>query len=135
MNNEPRSATGGRTAQAGSRKQGFVALHAGADNSSSSQEVSLCVSLSVLALSPTPSNNSAEMAAVYYERIDVEGHHYGPSSQQRKNTLKEVDKALTNMISLIKVSGIHKPSSWVPLEKAFKIGPCHITESLFNTCN
>lgn len=75
------------------------------------------------------------MAAVYYERIDVEGHHYGPSSQQRKNALKEVDKALTNMISLIKVSGIHKPSSWVPLEKAFKIGPCHITESLFNTCN
>ncbi|KAI1238357.1 hypothetical protein IHE44_0013082 [Lamprotornis superbus] len=60
----------------------------------------------ILALSPTPSNNSAEMAAVYYERIDVEGHHYGPSSQQRKNALKEVDKALTNMISLIKSKGL-----------------------------
>ncbi|XP_063258215.1 glycerophosphocholine cholinephosphodiesterase ENPP6 [Prinia subflava] len=51
-------------------------------------------------------NNSAEMAAVYYERIDVEGHHYGPSSQQRKNALKEVDKALSNMISLIKRKGL-----------------------------
>ncbi|XP_030803352.1 ectonucleotide pyrophosphatase/phosphodiesterase family member 6 isoform X2 [Camarhynchus parvulus] len=51
-------------------------------------------------------NNSAEMAAVYYERIDVEGHHYGPSSQQRKNALKEVDKALSNMISLIKSKGL-----------------------------
>lgn len=54
----------------------------------------------------TPSNGSAEMAAVYYERIDVEGHHYGPSSQQRKNALKQVDKALSNMITLIKVSGV-----------------------------
>lgn len=92
-------------------------------------------SLSLLALSPIPSNNSAEMAAVYYERIDVEGHHYGPSSQQRKDALKEVDKALSNMISLIKVSGIHKPSSWVPLEKAVKTGNFGTAESLFNTCN
>ncbi|KAJ7404764.1 Ectonucleotide pyrophosphatase/phosphodiesterase family member 6 [Pitangus sulphuratus] len=53
-----------------------------------------------------PSNGSAEMAAVYYERIDVEGHHYGPSSQQRKDALKEVDKALSNMISLIKSKGL-----------------------------
>ncbi|XP_027491805.1 ectonucleotide pyrophosphatase/phosphodiesterase family member 6 [Corapipo altera] len=51
-------------------------------------------------------NGSAEMAAVYYERIDVEGHHYGPLSQQRKNALKEVDKALSNMISLIKSKGL-----------------------------
>ncbi|XP_057276285.1 glycerophosphocholine cholinephosphodiesterase ENPP6 isoform X2 [Pezoporus wallicus] len=51
-------------------------------------------------------NGSAEMAAVYYERIDVEGHHYGPSSQQRKNALKEVDKALSNMITLIKSKGL-----------------------------
>lgn len=133
MNNEPSSAIGGRTAQVGSRKWGFVALHACEDNSASSQELSMCVSLSLLALCPTPSNNSAEMAAVYYERIDVEGHHYGPSSQQRKNALKEVDKALSNMISLIKVSGIHKPSSWVPLDKAFKTGLCGTAQSLFNT--
>lgn len=135
MNNEPSSAIGGRTAQADSRKWGFVALHAGEDNNASSQETSICVSLSLLALSPTPSNNSAEMAAVYYERIDVEGHHYGPLSQQRKNALKEVDKALSNMISLIKVSGSQKPSSWVPLEKAFKTGLFGTAKSLFNTCN
>lgn len=85
-----------------------------------SREQSTCVSLSLFLLPPTSSNGSAEMAAVYYERIDVEGHHYGPSSQQRKNALKEVDKALSNMIALIKVSGIQKPSSRLSLEKAFK---------------
>lgn len=53
------------------------------------------------------------MAAVYYERIDVEGHHYGPSSEQRKSALKEVDKALSNMITQIKVSDVRKLSSWV----------------------
>ncbi|XP_074849057.1 glycerophosphocholine cholinephosphodiesterase ENPP6 isoform X2 [Carettochelys insculpta] len=47
-------------------------------------------------------NGSAEMAAVYYERIDVEGHHYGPLSVQRKNALKAVDTVLNNMIKLIK---------------------------------
>uniref|UniRef100_A0A7M4FNY0 glycerophosphocholine cholinephosphodiesterase n=1 Tax=Crocodylus porosus TaxID=8502 RepID=A0A7M4FNY0_CROPO len=46
----------------------------------------------------------AEMAAVYYERIDVEGHHYGPSSVQRKDALKAVDRVLSNMMKLIKVS-------------------------------
>lgn len=51
------------------------------------------------------------MAAVYYERIDVEGHHYGPWSEQRKSALKELDKAMSNMITQIKVSGVGKPSS------------------------
>lgn len=103
MNNEPSQVTTGRKSQAGSRKW---APCAGEDNNVGSQEVSVCVSLSLLPLPPTSSNGSAEMAAVYYERIDVEGHHYGPSSQQRKNALKEVDKALSNMITLIKVSGV-----------------------------
>lgn len=74
------------------------------------------------------------MAAVYYERIDVEGHHYGPSSQQRKNALKEVDKALSNMITLIKVSGVQKPSSRVHLEKTFQTALCGTAKSLFNAC-
>lgn len=126
--------TAGKKAQAESRKWGFVALCAGEDNNAGSQEVSMYVSLSLLPLPPTPSNGSAEMAAVYYERIDVEGHHYGPSSQQRKNALKEVDKALSNMITLIKVSGVQKPSSWVRLEKAFKTALCGTAESLFNAC-
>jgi len=74
------------------------------------------------------------MAAVYYERIDVEGHHYGPSSQQRKSALQEVDKALSNMIALIKVSGIRKPSSWVHLEKASRTVFCGTAKSLLNAC-
>uniref|UniRef100_A0A670IT78 glycerophosphocholine cholinephosphodiesterase n=1 Tax=Podarcis muralis TaxID=64176 RepID=A0A670IT78_PODMU len=48
----------------------------------------------------------ADMAAVYYERIDVEGHHYGPSSIQRKNALKAVDNVLQNMTKLIKDKGL-----------------------------
>ncbi|KYO46124.1 ectonucleotide pyrophosphatase/phosphodiesterase family member 6 [Alligator mississippiensis] len=51
-------------------------------------------------------NGSAEMAAVYYERIDVEGHHYGPSSVQRKDALKAVDRGLSNMMELIKDKGL-----------------------------
>uniref|UniRef100_A0A8V0XU81 glycerophosphocholine cholinephosphodiesterase n=1 Tax=Gallus gallus TaxID=9031 RepID=A0A8V0XU81_CHICK len=51
-------------------------------------------------------NGSAEMAAVYYERIDVEGHHYGPWSEQRKSALKELDKAMSNMITQIKNKGL-----------------------------
>ncbi|XP_019390217.1 PREDICTED: ectonucleotide pyrophosphatase/phosphodiesterase family member 6 [Crocodylus porosus] len=51
-------------------------------------------------------NGSAEMAAVYYERIDVEGHHYGPSSVQRKDALKAVDRVLSNMMKLIKDKGL-----------------------------
>ncbi|EMP40860.1 glycerophosphocholine cholinephosphodiesterase ENPP6 isoform X1 [Chelonia mydas] len=51
-------------------------------------------------------NGSAEMAAVYYERIDVEGHHFGPSSVQRKNALKALDKVLNSMTKLIKDKGL-----------------------------
>uniref|UniRef100_A0A8C6ZW46 glycerophosphocholine cholinephosphodiesterase n=1 Tax=Nothoprocta perdicaria TaxID=30464 RepID=A0A8C6ZW46_NOTPE len=51
-------------------------------------------------------NGSAEMAAVYYERIDVEGHHYGPASPQRRSALREVDKALSTMIQQIKSKGL-----------------------------
>lgn len=81
---------------------------------------------------PTSSNGSAEMAAVYYERIDVEGHHYGPSSQQRKNALKEVDRALSKMITLIKVSDVHKPSSWGRLERASQALLAALLRALFN---
>ena len=142
MSNKPSHVTAGRKAQAGSRKcfSGVLWLYM------------LVRAITPTArrgrwpagphvhqpLTPSPpltsSNGSAEMAAVYYERIDVEGHHYGPSSQQRKNALKEVDKALSNMITLIKVSGVRKRSSWVCLEKAFKTALCGTAESLFNAC-
>ncbi|EFB30219.1 hypothetical protein PANDA_001906, partial [Ailuropoda melanoleuca] len=39
----------------------------------------------------------ADLAAIYHERIDVEGHHYGPSSPQRKDALKAVDTVLMYM--------------------------------------
>ncbi|KAM6441628.1 glycerophosphocholine cholinephosphodiesterase ENPP6 [Liasis olivaceus] len=48
------------------------------------------------------SKGAADMAAIYYERIDVEGHHFGPSSHQRKNAVKAVDNVLLRMSKLIK---------------------------------
>ncbi|XP_004696518.1 glycerophosphocholine cholinephosphodiesterase ENPP6 [Echinops telfairi] len=43
----------------------------------------------------------ADLAAIYYERIDVEGHHYGPLSPQRKDALKAVDTVLKYMTTWI----------------------------------
>nr|XP_060634630.1 glycerophosphocholine cholinephosphodiesterase ENPP6 [Anolis sagrei ordinatus] len=51
-------------------------------------------------------NGSADMAAVYYERIDVEGHHYGPASTQRKSAVKAVDNVLLSMTKSIKDKGL-----------------------------
>ncbi|KAM4810055.1 glycerophosphocholine cholinephosphodiesterase ENPP6 [Rhinophrynus dorsalis] len=42
-------------------------------------------------------DGEADMAAVYYERIDVEGHHYGPWSERRKNATRAVDQVLWNL--------------------------------------
>ncbi|XP_043827176.1 glycerophosphocholine cholinephosphodiesterase ENPP6 [Dromiciops gliroides] len=46
-------------------------------------------------------NGKIDLAAIYYERIDVEGHHYGPSSTQRKNALRAVDTVLQHMLKWI----------------------------------
>ncbi|XP_006882340.1 PREDICTED: ectonucleotide pyrophosphatase/phosphodiesterase family member 6 [Elephantulus edwardii] len=43
----------------------------------------------------------ADLAAIYYERLDVEGHHHGPLSPQRKEALKTVDTIMMNMIKWI----------------------------------
>ncbi|XP_073075281.1 glycerophosphocholine cholinephosphodiesterase ENPP6 isoform X1 [Manis javanica] len=43
----------------------------------------------------------ADLAAVYYERIDVEGHHHGPSSPQTQDALKAVDTVLKYMTKWI----------------------------------
>ncbi|XP_070613609.1 glycerophosphocholine cholinephosphodiesterase ENPP6 [Erythrolamprus reginae] len=48
------------------------------------------------------SNGTADMAAIYYERIDVEGHRFGPSSSQRKKAVLAVDNVLLRMSKLIK---------------------------------
>ncbi|XP_032269562.1 glycerophosphocholine cholinephosphodiesterase ENPP6 isoform X2 [Phoca vitulina] len=45
----------------------------------------------------------ADLAAIYHERIDVEGHHYGPSSPQRKDALKAVDTVLKYMTKWIQI--------------------------------
>ncbi|XP_024118485.2 glycerophosphocholine cholinephosphodiesterase ENPP6-like [Oryzias melastigma] len=31
------------------------------------------------------------MAAVYFEKVDVEGHHFGPDSQQVRTTVQQLD--------------------------------------------
>ncbi|KAM9329502.1 glycerophosphocholine cholinephosphodiesterase ENPP6 [Gastrophryne carolinensis] len=51
-------------------------------------------------------NGDAEMAAVYYERVDVEGHHHGPWSEQRKNATRVVDQVLQSLDQQIKDSGL-----------------------------
>ncbi|XP_072262223.1 glycerophosphocholine cholinephosphodiesterase ENPP6 [Pyxicephalus adspersus] len=51
-------------------------------------------------------NGNADMAGVYYERIDVEGHHHGPWSEQRKNATRAVDQVLQNLDQQIRDSGL-----------------------------
>lgn len=53
-------------------------------------------------------NGNAEMAAVYYERVDVEGHHFGPWSEQRKNSTRVVDQMLQNLDQQIRESGLEE---------------------------
>lgn len=54
---------------------------------------------------PAPSRSGrADLAAIYHERIDVEGHHHGPSSPQRKDALKAVDTVLKYMTKWIQVT-------------------------------
>ncbi|KAF6737361.1 Ectonucleotide pyrophosphatase/phosphodiesterase family member 6 [Oryzias melastigma] len=36
-------------------------------------------------------SGSADMAAVYFEKVDVEGHHFGPDSQQVRTTVQQLD--------------------------------------------
>ncbi|XP_073498873.1 glycerophosphocholine cholinephosphodiesterase ENPP6 isoform X1 [Phyllobates terribilis] len=51
-------------------------------------------------------NSNAELAAVYYERVDIEGHHYGPWSEQRKNATRVVDQMLESLDQQIIESGL-----------------------------
>ncbi|KAG7329255.1 hypothetical protein KOW79_007429 [Hemibagrus wyckioides] len=39
-------------------------------------------------------NDMADMAAVYYENIDVEGHHFGPRSEQVRTAVRSLDMAI-----------------------------------------
>lgn len=44
------------------------------------------------------------MAAVYYEKIDVEGHHYGPESDQVRTAVQQLDLVMQTLNNKIKVS-------------------------------
>ncbi|XP_049610500.1 glycerophosphocholine cholinephosphodiesterase ENPP6 isoform X2 [Syngnathus scovelli] len=47
-------------------------------------------------------SGDANMAAIYYEKIDVEGHHFGPDSPQIKIALQQLDTAMQMLNSKIK---------------------------------
>ncbi|KAM6924022.1 glycerophosphocholine cholinephosphodiesterase ENPP6 [Xenentodon cancila] len=42
-------------------------------------------------------SGEADMAAVYYENIDVEGHHFGPDSPQVRTAVQNLDKAMQTL--------------------------------------
>ncbi|KPP70861.1 ectonucleotide pyrophosphatase/phosphodiesterase family member 6-like [Scleropages formosus] len=50
----------------------------------------------------TALRDNADMAAVYYEKVDVEGHHYGPLSPQVQAAVRFVDSALQMLNRKIK---------------------------------
>uniref|UniRef100_A0A3P8Y5Y8 glycerophosphocholine cholinephosphodiesterase n=1 Tax=Esox lucius TaxID=8010 RepID=A0A3P8Y5Y8_ESOLU len=47
-------------------------------------------------------SGKADMAAVYYEKIDVEGHHHGPMSSQVKTAVQRLDVAFQALNQKIK---------------------------------
>ena len=53
-------------------------------------------------------SGKAEMAAIYYEKIDVEGHHFGPDSHQIRTAVRELDTALQTLNKKIKVHTPHR---------------------------
>uniref|UniRef100_A0A665USG0 glycerophosphocholine cholinephosphodiesterase n=1 Tax=Echeneis naucrates TaxID=173247 RepID=A0A665USG0_ECHNA len=48
------------------------------------------------------SSGQADMAAIYYEKIDVEGHHFGPDSHQVRTAVQQLDLAIQTLNSKIK---------------------------------
>ncbi|KAM8939443.1 glycerophosphocholine cholinephosphodiesterase ENPP6 [Pelodytes ibericus] len=53
-------------------------------------------------------NGDTDLAAVYYERVDVEGHHHGPWSEERKNSTRAVDQVLRNLKEQIREVGLQR---------------------------
>lgn len=50
------------------------------------------------------SKNQADMAAIYYEKVDVEGHHFGPDSQQVRTAVQQLDGAMQMLNRRVRVS-------------------------------
>ncbi|XP_057706688.1 glycerophosphocholine cholinephosphodiesterase ENPP6 [Corythoichthys intestinalis] len=51
-------------------------------------------------------SGNANMAAIYYEKIDVEGHHFGPDSSQIKAAVQQLDTAMQVLNSKIIEKGM-----------------------------
>ncbi|KAM4706410.1 glycerophosphocholine cholinephosphodiesterase ENPP6 [Discoglossus pictus] len=51
-------------------------------------------------------NGNSDMSAVYYERIDIEGHHHGPWSEMRKDATRAVDQVLQSLDQQMKDLGL-----------------------------
>ncbi|XP_030001830.1 glycerophosphocholine cholinephosphodiesterase ENPP6 [Sphaeramia orbicularis] len=47
-------------------------------------------------------SGQADMATIYYERIDVEGHHFGPDSEQVRTAVLQLDVAMQTLNRKIK---------------------------------
>ncbi|XP_067239802.1 glycerophosphocholine cholinephosphodiesterase ENPP6 [Chanodichthys erythropterus] len=47
-------------------------------------------------------SNKADMAGIYYEKIDVEGHHFGPHSPEIQHAIRSLDQALQILNQKIK---------------------------------
>ncbi|TNM99045.1 hypothetical protein fugu_013609 [Takifugu bimaculatus] len=47
-------------------------------------------------------SGDANMAAIYYENIDVQGHHWGPDSQQVRTAVQQLDDAMKTLNNKIK---------------------------------
>lgn len=56
------------------------------------------------------SSNQASMAAIYYEKIDVEGHHFGPDSYQVKAAVQQLDLVMLELNRKVKVSRYVTPA-------------------------
>ncbi|XP_030622286.1 glycerophosphocholine cholinephosphodiesterase ENPP6 [Chanos chanos] len=52
-------------------------------------------------------NGKADMAAIYYEKIDVEGHHFGPGSPQIQRAIHSLDIAFQLLNRRIKEKNMH----------------------------
>ncbi|KAG7241646.1 hypothetical protein INR49_025401 [Caranx melampygus] len=48
------------------------------------------------------SKSQADMAAIYYEKIDAEGHHFGPDSQQVRTAVQQLDLAMQMLNKKVK---------------------------------
>ncbi|XP_072291692.1 glycerophosphocholine cholinephosphodiesterase ENPP6 [Eucyclogobius newberryi] len=51
-------------------------------------------------------SGKAHMAAVYYEKIDVEGHHFGPDSSEVRKAVQELDGAMLELSRSIVEKGL-----------------------------